>query len=312
MKILHIDNNHPTLIQGLRDLGWENVENFTDSKNQIEKVIHLFDGLVVRSRFPIDTSFLKKAKRLKFIARVGAGMENIDLDQARVQGIHLFSAPEGNATAVAEHALGMLLSLTNHIPRANQQVKSGIWLREQNRGNEISGKTVGIIGYGNMGKAFASVLSGLNVEVIFYDILDHIEDTNARQVSLKDLQNRTDILSLHTPETEKTIGMVNSAFINQFSKPFWLINTARGKAVVTEDLVEALKKRQIKGAALDVLDFEKSSFETLFQNNNLPEAFSYLTQSDRVILSPHIAGWTFESHQKLAQVLLFKIKAIFT
>ncbi len=311
MRILHLDQNHSDLIHGLRQLGWENVENYSASKEVIEQTIDQFDGLVIRSRFPIDRSFLSKAVNLKFIARVGAGMENIDIDQALSQNILLLSAPEGNSTALAEHTLGMLLALTNHIPRINQQVKSGIWLREANRGNEISGKTIGLIGYGHMGKAFASVLSGLNVKVIFHDIIDGIGDDHAKQVSLAELQKCADVLSLHVPETELTIGMVNAEFISQFAKPFWLINTARGKAVVTEDLVEGLKTGKIRGAALDVLEYEKSSFEDMFKNNTLPEAFSFLSHSDNVILSPHVAGWTVESHQKLALVLLDKIKKAF-
>ena len=311
MRVLHLDYNHPDLINGLRQLGWENVENYSEPKELVEQTIDQFDGLVVRSRFPIDQSFLSKAVNLKFIARVGAGMENIDTDQALSQNILLFSAPEGNSTALAEHALGMLLALTNHLPRVNHQVKSGIWLREANRGHEISGKTIGLIGYGHMGKAFASVLRGLNVKVVFHDIISGIDNDDARQVSLAELQKCADVVSLHVPETELTIGMVNAKFISQFVKPFWLINTARGKAVVTDDLVEALKTGKIRGAALDVLEYEKSSFEDMFKNNTLPEAFSFLSESDNVILSPHIAGWTVESHQKLALVLLDKIKAAF-
>jgi D-3-phosphoglycerate dehydrogenase / 2-oxoglutarate reductase len=184
-------------------------------------------------------------------------------------------------------------------------------LREANRGHEISGKTIGLIGYGHMGKAFASVLRGLNVKVVFHDIISGIDNDDARQVSLAELQKCADVVSLHVPETELTIGMVNAKFISQFVKPFWLINTARGKAVVTDDLVEALKTGKIRGAALDVLEYEKSSFEDMFKNNTLPEAFSFLSESDNVILSPHIAGWTVESHQKLALVLLDKIKAAF-
>ncbi len=311
MKVIHLDHNHPDLINGLKELGWENIENYSDAKEVIEQSISAYDGLVVRSRFPIDASFLKKAKNLKFIARVGAGMENIDINQAKSQGIQLFSAPEGNATAVAEHALGMLLALLNNLPQANHQVKSGVWAREANRGNEVAGKTIGLIGYGHMGKSFASVLKGLNVEVIYHDILNNIGNDDACQVSLSELQERADVVSLHTPETDLTVGMVNSVFIEQFTKPFWLINTARGKSVVTEDLVTALKSGKIRGAALDVLEYEKSSFENMFQNKALPDAFVYLTQSDKVILSPHVAGWTVESHQKLAQTLINKIRKVF-
>ncbi len=311
MKILHLDKNHPLLIEHLTANGFKNDENYYAPKDAIEQIIHQYDGIVLRSRFKIDKTFLDAATNLKFIGRVGAGLENIDCDYAEQKGIKLIAAPEGNKTAVAEHALGMLLNLMNKLSYVDKEVGSGIWKREENRGVEIEGKTVGIIGYGNMGKAFAQRLKGFNCKVICYDIKPNMGDANAQQVSLDYLQLHSDILSLHTPETPKTHHYINKDFINSFAKSFWLINTARGKSVCTDDLVEALKSGKIKGAGLDVLEYEKSSFENMFTDNELPEAFKYLIKAENVLLSPHIAGWTMESKEKLAQVIVNKIITIF-
>ena len=310
MKILHLDTNHPLLIDQLNDLGFINDEDYIASKEEIKQKIHNYDGFIIRSRFSIDKSFLDAATNLKFIGRVGAGLENIDCDYAQSKGIVLISAPEGNRNAVGEHSLAMLLSLFNKLNKANTEVSNGKWLREDNRGIELDGKTVGLIGYGNMGKAFAKKLRGFDVNVLCYDLKDNIEDENATQVSLEKLQEQADVLSLHTPETPLTIGMVNQDFINNFKKPFWLINTARGKSVVTSDLVSALKTGKILGAGLDVLEYEKASFESLF-SSTLPEAFQYLINAQNVILTPHVAGWTVESKEKLAQTIVDKIKAKF-
>jgi D-3-phosphoglycerate dehydrogenase len=310
MKVLHLDTNHKLLINQLNDLGFTNHEDYTSSKKEVESKIHEYDGIVLRSRFTIDKQFLNAATNLKFIGRVGAGLENIDCDYAQEKGVYLISAPEGNRNAVGEHALGMLLSLFNKLNKADAEVRAGKWLREDNRGIELDGRTVGLIGYGNMGKAFAKKLRGFDVEVLCYDIKPHVEDANAKQVSLSEFQEKVDVVSLHTPQTPLTLNMINEAFINQFKKPFWLINTARGKSVVTKDLVTALKSEKILGAGLDVLEYEKASFETLF-SSKLPEAFQYLIESDRVLLSPHVAGWTVESKEKLAQTIVDKIKAKF-
>ncbi|NAS31963.1 hydroxyacid dehydrogenase [Flavobacteriaceae bacterium R38] len=312
MKILHLDTNHPLLIDQLNAIGYQNDENYTATKAEIEAIIENYEGIVIRSRFSIDKQFIDKASNLKFIGRVGAGLENIDVDYARQKNIHLIAAPEGNRNAVGEHALGMLLSLFNKLNKADNEVRNGKWLRENNRGIELDGKTVGLIGYGNMGKAFAKKLRGFDVEVLCHDILEHVGDENAKQVSLKELQLKADVLSLHTPQTPLTIGMVNKSFIASFAKPFWLINTARGKSVVTTDLVDALKSGKILGAGLDVLEYEKTSFENLFADNELPEAFQYLIDSKNVLLSPHVAGWTVESKEKLAQTIVDKIKVIFS
>jgi len=311
MKILHIDSNHPLLLNQLNALGFTNHEDYTASKHAIEAKISAYDGIIIRSRFSIDKSFLDAATNLKFIGRVGAGLENIDCNYAQQKGIYLISAPEGNRNAVGEHTLGMLLSLFNKLNKADKEVRQGQWLREENRGLELDGKTVGLIGYGNMGKAFAKKLRGFDVEVLCYDIKTGVGDTNAKQVSLAELQAKSDVLSLHTPQTALTVNMINADFIDSFKHPFWLINTARGKSVVTEDLVKALKSGKILGAGLDVLEYEKSSFENLFSSHEMPAAFQYIIHSDRVLLSPHVAGWTIESNIKLSQTIVDKIKAKF-
>ncbi|MCB0462311.1 MAG: 2-hydroxyacid dehydrogenase [Flavobacteriaceae bacterium] len=310
MKILHLDTNHSLLINQLTDLGFTNHEDYTSSKEGIEAKIHEYDGIIIRSRFTIDKQFLDKAIHLKFIGRVGAGLENIDCEYAESKGIYLISAPEGNRNAVGEQALGMLLSLFNKLNKADREVRQGKWLREDNRGIELDGKTVGIIGYGNMGKAFARKLRGFDVEVLCYDIKPNVGDKNAKQVTLQELQDNVDVLSLHTPQTTLTTNMVNKAFISQFKKSFWLINTARGKSVVTSDLVDALKSSKILGAGLDVLEYEKASFENLF-SSEMPQAFQYLIQAENVLLTPHVAGWTIESKEKLAQTIVDKIKQRF-
>ncbi|MFK6999616.1 2-hydroxyacid dehydrogenase [Flavobacterium oreochromis] len=310
IKILHIDSNHPLLKSQLENAGFQNYDDFISSKEQIEEIIHEYHGIVIRSRFKIDKTFLDKASQLQFIARVGAGLESIDCDYAQAKGIHLIAAPEGNRNAVGEHALGMLLSLFNNLNKADIEVKTGLWSREANRGHELDGKTVGIIGYGNMGKSFAKKLRGFDVKVLCYDILPNIGDQNALQVDLQEFQRRVDVVSLHTPWTPQTDKMVNSSFINAFSNPFWLINTARGKSVVTTDLVKALKEKKILGAGLDVLEYEKLSFETLFDGQK-PVALDYLLNASNVLLTPHIAGWTFESKEKLAQTIVDKIKKLY-
>ena len=311
MKVLHLDSNHELLINQLNDLGYTNDEDFTSSKQEIEAKIHQYDGFIIRSRFTIDKQFLDKATNLKFIGRVGAGLENIDCDYAEKKGVYLISAPEGNRNAVGEHALGMLLSLFNKMRKADAEVREGKWLREDNRGIELDGRTIGLIGYGNMGKAFAKKLRGFEVEVLCYDIKSNVGDENCKQVNLEELQEKADVLSLHTPQTPLTINMVNEAFINNFYKPFWLLNTARGKSVVTSDLVKALESGKILGAGLDVLEYEKKSFENLFTETEMPGAFKYLIASDKVLLSPHVAGWTVESKEKLAQTIVDKVKERF-
>jgi D-3-phosphoglycerate dehydrogenase len=320
MKILHLDQNHPLLLEQLAAAGFKNEENYTSPIAAIEKVIAHYDGIIIRSRFTIDAAFMDKAVKLKFIARVGAGLESIDEVYAAKKSIQLISSPEGNRNAVGEHTLGMLLSLFNKLNKADREVKAGQWLREDNRGIEVAGKTIGIIGYGNMGKAFAKKLRGFDCTVICYDIKENVGDENATQVPLEEVRKKATIISLHTPWTPLTNNMINTKFIESIENPFWLLNTARGRSVVTKDLVEALKSGKILGAGLDVLEYEKLSFETLFkvpvaersQGAEMPQEFKELLAMDNVLLSPHIAGWTVESKVKLAQVIVDKIMAKYT
>lgn len=311
MKVLHLDVNHPLIIEQFNALGFQNDEDYTSTKEEIEKKIGDYDGVIIRSRFTIDEAFLDKAVNLKFIGRLGAGLENIDTDHAKRLGIFLAAAPEGNRNAVGEHALGMLLSLFNKLNKADREVRSGKWDREGNRGIELEGKTVGIIGYGNMGKAFAKKLKGFDVEVICYDIVGGVGDENARQVGIMEFKQRSEVVSLHVPQTPSTINMINTDFLKDFKNPLWLINTARGKCVVTEDLVVAMKEGKVLGAGLDVLEYEKKSFEDMFGGSELPEAFTYLIKANNVLLTPHVAGWTVESKIKLAQTVVDKIKEKF-
>ena len=248
-KILAIDSNHECLNNGLRDAGFTVDEDYVSSKESIEEKIANYDGLIVRSRFPIDKTFLSKATKLKFIGRVGAGLENIDEDFAADRNIVLFNSPEGNRESVGEHAVGMLLMLMHHLRRADNEVRKGIWKREENRGDELKGKTVGIIGYGNMGNAFAKRLQGFDVDVICYDILPNKGNQYAEQVSLQEFFDRVDVVSLHTPQTPETTKMINAEFISKFKKPFYFVNTARGQSVVTKDLVDAMKSGQVLGVA---------------------------------------------------------------
>lgn len=306
MKILLLDKNHPLITEQLSEKGFVLEEDFSSSYEQVLEKIHLYEGIIIRSRIPLDAHFLEKAKNLKFIARVGAGMENIDTAKAQELGIKLINSPEGNKDAVAEHVIGMLLVLMNRLFISSNEVKKGIWLREENRGEEILGKTFGIIGYGNMGKALAKRLSGFGCKTIFYDIKPNLSDEFAAQVSLQELQEKADILSLHTPLTEDTLYMIDEDFISKMKKNFYFINTARGKNLKTSALVNALKSGKIKGACLDVLEYEKTSFENLETKN---EDLEYLLNSEKAIITPHIAGWTHESKIKLAQVIVDKILA---
>jgi D-3-phosphoglycerate dehydrogenase / 2-oxoglutarate reductase len=311
VKVLHIDSNHPILWQQLEEAGFINEADYTSSKEQVEAKMAGYKGIVIRSRFKVDRQFIDSAPNLQFIARVGAGLESIDNAYAESKGIHLIAAPEGNRNAVGEQALGMLLSLFNNLNKADREIRSGHWVREGNRGHELDGKTVGIIGYGNMGKSLAKKLRGFDTEVLCYDIKPGVGDANAKQVSLEELQQKADVVSLHTPWTPETDKMVNAALINDFAKPFWFINTARGNSVVTAHLAEALQTGKVLGAALDVLEYEKLSFEHLFSDGAIPPAFKYLLEAPNVLLTPHIAGWTFESHERLAQVIVNKIKAVY-
>ncbi len=311
MKILLLDKNHPLITEQLSAKGFVFEEDFTSSYDEVLKKISNYDGIIIRSRIPVDKNFLEHAENLKFIARVGAGMENIDVEFARSLGIKLISSPEGNRDSVAEHVVGMLLILMNRLFIASNEVKNGIWEREKKRGDKLLGKTFGIIGYGNMGKAVAKRLSGFGVKVIFHDILPNLSDEYGTQVSLETIKNEADILSLHLPITPETHYIIDEKFISEMKKDFYFVNTARGKNVKTKDLVEALQSGKIKGAALDVLEYEKSSFENLDTSTSLSasenEDLKFLLSSEKVIVTPHIAGWTIQSKEKLAQVIVDKI-----
>lgn len=308
MKILQLDHNHPLIAEQLSAHGFTVEDDHISSYEEVLNKIHLYDGIILRSRIPVDANLLRAATNLKFIGRVGAGMENIDVTMAQASGIRLFHAPEGNRDALAEHVLGMLLLLMHRLKICSEEVKNGIWLREENRGDEIMGKTVGLIGYGNMGKAVAKRFRGFGCEVIFHDILPNLTDEYAVQVSLKELQHRADIISLHIPLTPQTCYLIDQKFIRKVTKPFYLVNSSRGKNVKTSDLVSAIKAGTIKGAALDVLEFETSSFEKIDRSNS---DLAYLLNSESVLITPHIAGWTHQSKEKLAQVIVDKILAAY-
>ena len=308
-KILFIDSVHPCLKEMLGKKGFS-CDIFTDkSREEIAAIIGNYFGVITRSRIKMDKEMLGKASKLKFIGRVGAGMESIDVEYAVSKGIRCFNSPEGNRDAVGEHALGMLLALMNNFFMADKEVRQGQWKREENSGLEIKGKTIGIIGYGNTGGAFARKLRGFEADVIAYDKYKQgYSDEFVKEAGLPDIFEHADILSLHVPLTEETQYMINENFINTFKKNIWLINTSRGPVIKTDDLVRSLKSGKIKGAALDVIEYEESSFEKL-NSSKLPEAWQYLIKSGKVILTPHIAGWTEESKIKLATVLGEKILA---
>ena len=310
VRILFLDSNHPSLIETLREKGYQCDEDYSGSKEEIEKKISDYEGLVIRSRFRIDRKFLDAGTKLKCIARAGAGMENIDVEYAESKTIRCVHAPEGNRDAVGEQAVGMLLALMNNLLRADQEVRRGEWRREENRGYELQGKTVGIIGYGNMGTAFAEKLRGFGVTILAFDkYKTGFGNEFVKESAMEDIFAQADIVSLHLPLTDETNYLVNDVFLSRFAKPIWLINTARGKNLETAALVRHLEKGTVRGACLDVLEYESVSFEKL-DASQLPESFRYLIASDKVILSPHIAGWTFESHEKIARVLAAKMIAV--
>ncbi len=309
-NILFLDSVHPALKDELKKFGCHCELDDKSSKEEIEKKIGDYDGIVIRSRIKIDAQLIDKATKLKFIARAGAGMENIDADYATKKKIKCINAPEGNRDAVGEHALGMLLSLMNNLNKADREVRKGKWLREENRGTELMFKTVGIIGYGNMGTAFARRLQSFSVMAFAYDkYKKNFGDDFIIEANMDAIFQEAEVVSLHVPLTKETEYLVNDEFIGRFHNPFYLINTSRGKVVNTEDLVKHLKSGKILGAALDVLEYESSSLEKL-ESRKIPEALKYLRESDKVIFSPHIAGWTFESNQRISLVLAEKIAKI--
>lgn len=310
--ILIIDSIHPSFIAALEKEGFIITDGTTFSREEVLKNIGNYNGLVIRSRFKLDQDFLSQTGTLKFIARAGAGMENIDLDYAASKNITCLHAPEGNRDAVGEHAIGMLLSLFNHLNRADAEVRRGIWKREENRGIELSGKTIGVIGYGNMGTAFVKKLAGFDVKVLIYDKYKTIEKGPYFQsIVMQQLYDECDVLSLHIPLTKETNYLIDDKELSRYKKNIYLINTSRGKIVQTADLVKHLQSGKVSGAVLDVLEYESVSFENL-DSSVLPEPFQYLIKSEKVILSPHIAGWTKESNHKIAHILAGKIMDKFT
>lgn len=310
MTVVFIDTVHEVLWQDLEKAGVECVDATSQTINELSETLKIAEGIVIRSRFRMDESLLKFAPNLKFIARSGAGMENIDQTYCEGRGIKLFNAPEGNKNAVAEHALGMLMMLFNRLHLADLEVREGIWDREGNRGHEIEGKTIGIIGFGNNGSQFAKVLQGFDCRVLAYDkYLTSYEKYGVEAVSLEELQAQADIISLHIPQTEETLGMIDEAFISSVSNPFYLINLSRGKIVRSRDLLNGIDRGKVLGACLDVLEFESSSFESALHDKN--QDLEALLNSNKVVFSPHVGGWTHESYYKLSKVLSDKILGTF-
>jgi D-3-phosphoglycerate dehydrogenase len=305
-KVLFIDRVHPILEEELTRHGFTCEDDYHGDYEEIKAKLPSYSGLVIRSRIPVDEAFLEAGSNLKFIARSGAGLENIDLAAAKKRGIAVYNSPEGNMDAVGEHALGMLLSLFNKLNKADREVRDAIWDREGNRGIELSGKTVGIIGFGHMGSAFAKRLQGFDCRILAYDnYKKSYAPSFVEETSLEEVKAESDVISIHLPLSEETNRYINKDFINSCGKNFFLINTARGKHVLINDLLEGLENGKIQGACLDVLEFEKSSFDV--SKDDLPQDFKKLTELDNVILSPHVAGWTRESYVKLSKFLAEKI-----
>jgi len=307
-KILILDPPHPLLLERLEMLGLELDRNYESPINELEKVIDQYFGIVIRSRIKLEAPLLSRATQLKFIARYGVGTEHLDLEYAAQNGIAVFTSPEGSMDAVGEHTIGMLLMLMNHLGRADRQIRAGQWLREPNRGLEIKGKTVGILGYGNMGRSFARRLSGFEACVIAYDkYKKDYGDEFARAVDLQQLFDESDILSIHIPYMPSNHYFIDKKFLGSFRKDIHLINTARGLVLNTADLVEQMENGKVIGAAIDVIEYEETSFVKL-DLDDLPEPFQYLRRSDRTVLAPHIAGWSMEAKVGHARVLAGKIE----
>jgi len=309
MKIAFLDAVHDSIKTSFVELGWDVQEWFDLSRDEIKEKLFELDGIILRSRIKMDSDFLQHAKKLQFIGRPGAGLENIDSDYCKHKGIKVFRSPEGNRDALAEHAIGMLLMLFNNLKRADNEVREGKWRREENRGHELMGKTVGIIGYGYMGEAFAKRLAGFQVKLIAYDkYKTGFGNGVVKEVSLEELKLNADVISLHVPLTDETSGMVCEDFLSSLSHPIYLINTARGPVVQTRALIDALRSGKVLGACLDVFEQESSSFESVHETK---KSMQELRDSDSVVLSPHIAGWTHESKEKMAKFLIEKITAEF-
>lgn len=310
-KVVFIDSVHEILWERLEKKGFQCLRAIDLDKQSVKELIKDAFGIVIRARFQLNESFLKECKQLKFIARSGSGLENIDSNYCEKMGISVFNSPEGNRNAVAEHALGMLLGLFNKINKADSEVRQGIWDREGNRGIELDGKTVGIIGFGNNGSAFAKKLRGFDCKILAYDkYKSGFSQGQAVESTLEEIYDQADVVSFHIPQNQETVYFMNDFFVSQMKKPFYLLNVSRGKIVQTAALVNGLKSSKIVGACLDVLEYESSSFSTSFKDS-LPDDLQYLFQSDKVLFSPHVAGWTEESYYKLSSVLADKIEEKF-
>jgi D-3-phosphoglycerate dehydrogenase len=304
-NILIVDDIHPIFMEMAAAKGYHCDYKPLIKADEAMQIIGGYAGLVIRSKFKVDKQVLDAATNLRFVARAGAGMDNINEAYAAEKGISLINAPEGNSDAVGEHAVGLLLSLMNNLNKGDAEIRNGSWQREANRGYELKGKTVGIIGYGHMGHSFARKLSGFQVDVIAYDkYKTGFSDRYAREVSMEDIVKHSDVLSLHIPLTPETNGLVDDEYLFHFKKPIFLINTARGKAVKTSAVLNAIKQGKILGAGLDVLEVEK--FPALAEQ----VWFDELRQSGKVILSPHVAGWTFDSYRKLSEVMAEKLVSV--
>lgn len=307
MKVFFLDTVHPILKERLTKVGFECVDAIHFSIEDLLAHKDEINGLVVRARILLQSSFLSQLQNLKFIARSGSGLENIDVNYCKEQGVFCFNSPEGNKNAVAEHTLAMLLSLMNNISFANDQIKQGIWKREENRGEELDGKTIGIIGFGNNGSAFAKKLRGFEVKILAYDKYKQgFGDAQVQECTLEAIFMEADVLSLHIPQNKETLGMVNDDFISAFHKPFYFLNLSRGKIVQTEALVRGIQQNKIKAVGLDVLEYESKDFESIFSKGT-PTALNELIQSKKVLLTPHVGGWSKESYFKLSDVLADKI-----
>jgi D-3-phosphoglycerate dehydrogenase / 2-oxoglutarate reductase len=307
--VLFIDTVHPVMQELLTGKGFECTDASAWSREEVYAGMQSACGLVIRSRFLLNKEFLDRKHTLRFIARAGSGMENIDVPFATSQGIACLSAPEANKDAVAEQALGMLIMLMNRLAIADREVRKGTWKRDENRGWEINGNTVAIIGFGNNGSAFADILSGFGVNIIAHDPfvkIDPLKYPHVKQVDMETVFETADIISYHIPLNPSTTYLINEHYLNSFQKPVWLVNTSRGKILNTAALVAALENGKVRGAALDVLEYESTSFENI-DSENLPEPFRYLINSEKTVLSPHIAGWTHESHEKISRSLAHKI-----
>lgn len=311
MQVLFIDTVHPILEQRLTEKGFSCIDGTSWSREKCIAELPKMDGVVIRSRFPMNEDFLKHGTQLKFIARSGAGMENIDLEYTEKHNIRCFNAPEGNRNAVGEHALGMLLSLFNKLKKGDKEVRQGIWDREGNRGIELDGKTVGIIGYGNNGGAFAKKLAGFDVKVLAYDKYKrNYGNQYAQAATMESIFMEADVVSFHIPQNEETIFLADETFFNTFVNSIYVINLARGKIVRTSALLKGLNSGKILGACLDVLEYESASFEKTISGDENPD-FKSLLASDKVLFSPHVGGWTIESYFKLSDVLADKIFQFF-